>query len=123
MSASVPIFNGFQREATITRAEESQRVAQLQADDARLAARQEADAALRALATASSAIEIADEAVVLAKEDLRVVRERYRVGVATVFDVVTSQIALDQVRVNLVSARYDFVMAKAELEAILGREL
>ena len=124
MSASVPIFNGFQREATITRAEESQRVAQLQADDARLAARQEADAALRALATASSAIEIADEAVALAKEDLRVVRERYRVGVATVLDVVTSQIALDQVRrVNLVSARYDFVMAKAELEAILGREL
>lgn len=61
--------------------------------------------------------------MVLAKEDLRVVRERYRVGVATVLDVVTSQIALDQVRVNLVSARYDFVMAKAELEAILGREL
>ena len=123
MSASVPIFNGFQREATIARAEESERVTRLQADDVRLAARQETDAALRALATAGRAIEIAGEAVVVAEEDLRVVRERYRVGVATVLDVVTSQIALDQARVNLVGARYDLVTAKAELEAILGREL
>ena len=51
------------------------------------------------------------------------VRERYRVGVATVLDVVTSQISLDQARVNLVVARYDYVMARAELEAILGMEL
>jgi outer membrane protein TolC len=123
LSGSLPIFNGFQREATIARAEQSRNVAQRQEDDARLAARAEADGALRTLATAGTAIEIAAEAVAVAEEDLRVVRERYRVGVATVLDVVTSQIALDQSRVNLVGARYDYVMARAELEAILGREL
>ena len=123
LSASYPIFNGFQRESNIARAEESRNVARLQEEDARLAARQEADGALYALATASTAIEIAVEAVAVAEEDLRVVRERYRVGVATVLDVLTSQIALDQARVNLVDSRYDYVMAKAELEAILGREL
>jgi outer membrane protein TolC len=37
--------------------------------------------------------------------------------------VVTSQIALDQARVNLVGSRYDYVTAKSQLEAILGREL
>jgi outer membrane protein TolC len=61
--------------------------------------------------------------VVVAEEDLRVVRERYRVGVATVLDVVTSQIALDQARVNMVGSRYDYLAAKSQLEAILGREL
>jgi len=123
LSGSLPIFNGFQREATIARAEQSRNLTRLQEDDARLAAREEADGALRTLTTASIAIEIAGEAVAVADEDLRVVRERYRVGVATVLDVVTSQIALDQARVNLVSSRYDYVMARAQLEAILGREL
>ena len=69
------------------------------------------------------AIDIAREAVALADEDLRAIRERYRVGVATALDVVTSQVALDQARVNLVGSRYDYVTAKAELEAVLGREL
>ena len=123
LSGSYPIFNGFQREATVARANESRTVARLQEEDARLAARQAADGALRALTTAETAIEIAQEAVGLAEEDLRAIRERYRVGVATVLDVVTSQIALDQARVNLVGARYDYVTARAELEAVLGREL
>ena len=123
LSGSLPIFNGFQREATITRAEQSRRVARLQEEDARLAARQDADGALRTLTTAGTAIEIAREAVLVAEEDLRVVRERYRVGVATALDVVTSQIALDEARVNLVGARYDYMVARATLEAILGREL
>lgn len=123
MSGSYPIFNGFQREATIARADEARVVTRLQEEDARLAARQEADAALRTVATATAAIDIAGEAVRVAEEDLRVVRERYRVGVATVLDVVTSQISLDQARVNLVGSRYDYVTAKAQLEAILGRQL
>ena len=123
LSGSYAIFNGFQREATIARAEESRSVARLQEEDARLAAREEADGALRAVTTAAIAIDIAQEAVALAEEDMRAIRERYRVGVATVLDVLTSQIALDQARVNMVGTRYDYVTARAQLEAVLGREL
>jgi outer membrane protein len=120
---SYPIFNGFSREASIVRAEYSTRVARLQEDDARLASRQETDAALRTLETSELAIDIAGEAVAVADEDLRVTRERYRLSVAIILDVVTSQIASDQARVNLVNARYDYILARAELEAILGRDL
>ena len=120
---SYPLFNGFSREASIVRAEYSTRVARLQEDDARLASRQETDAALRTLQTSELAIDIAEEAVAVADEDLRVTRERYRLSVAIILDVVTSQIASDQARVDLVNARYDYVLARAELEAILGRQL
>jgi|TARA_B110000116_G_scaffold45964_1_gene38179 outer membrane protein len=119
---SYPLFNGFSREASVVRAESSAYVARLQEDDARRGARQEADAALRFLATSELAIDIAEEAVQVANEDLRVTRERYRVGVAIILDVVTSQIAVDQARVDLVNARYNYVLARAELEAILGME-
>ena len=123
LSVSYPIFNRFQRESNIDRAQMTLRVSRLQEDDARLAARQEADAALNNLRTAELAIGIAEEAVLVAEEDLRVVRERYALGVATILDVVISQAAADQASADLVGARYDYILARAELEAILGREL
>ena len=123
LSGSYPLFNGFQREEQINRASDSRRVARLTEDDARRAVRQDVDAALRTLETQEQAIAIAREAVVVAEEDLRLNRERYRVGVATILDVITSQVAMDQAEADLVSARYDYVLAKAELESIVGREL
>ncbi len=123
LNLSYPIFNNFQRESFLDRAQFSQRVARLQEDDSRLAARQEADAALYNLRTAERAIEIAQEAELVAGEDLRVVRERYSVGVATILDVLISQNAADQASVDVVTSRYDYVLARAELESILGTEL
>ena len=72
---------------------------------------------------AEQAIEIAQEAQGVAEEDLRVIRERYRVGVATIRELVTSQIAAVQAGVNVVTSRYDYVLARARLEAVLGRGL
>ena len=120
---SYPIFNGFQREASVERARLSQRVTELREDVARLTAREEADAAYQGLVTAERAIDIAEEAAAVAMEDLRVVRERYSVGAATILDVLVSQSAADQANTNRVTARYDYLLARAELEAILGREL
>lgn len=123
LSASLPLFNGFNREATVGRADQTLRVARMQEDDSRLAARAEVVAALESLRTAEQAILIAQEAVAVAEEDLRVIQERYAQGVARIFDVVQSQVSLDQARVDLVGARYDYVLARAELEAIVGRPL
>jgi outer membrane protein TolC len=123
LSLSYSVFNGFSREASVARAEDQVRVSRLQAEDAQLQARQEADAALFALRTSEEAVRIAEEAARVAEEDLRVVRERYEVGVATLFEVVTSQLALDEAETSRVSTRYDYLIARAELEAILGREL
>jgi outer membrane protein len=122
-SMSYPLFNGFNRESSIARAGNAYQVARLQDDDARLAARQQVDGALRALETAERAIAIAQEAVVVAEEDLRITRIRYRENVAIILDVVTSQIALDQARVDLVRSRFNYVIARAQLEAVLGRLL
>ena len=123
LSMSYPIFNGFQRETSIDRAQYAQRVARLQEDDARLGAREEADAALQNLLTAEQAILIAEDAAFVAAEDLRVVRERYGVGAATILDILVSQNAVTQADADVVTTRYDYILARAELEAILGREM
>ncbi len=123
LSGSYQLFDGFQRSANVSQASESRRVARLSEEDARRAVRQDVDAALRTLETQEQAIEIAREAVAVAEEDLRFIRERYAVQMASVLDVITSQVALDQAEADFVSARYDYILAKAELESIVGRAL
>jgi len=123
LSGSYTIFNGFNREASVVRSVNQSRVAQLQEADARLQIRELVDGALQTVRTAEQAIALAEEALVVAQEDLRVVRERYRVGVATSLDLVISQISLRQADVDVVLARYDFALAKADLEALIGRAL
>jgi outer membrane protein len=58
-----------------------------------------------------------------AEEDLRVQQERYRTGAGTLLDVLTSQSTLHEARLALIQARYDQRITKAELEALLGRDL
>jgi outer membrane protein len=123
LSGSYSIFNGFNREASVVRSENQSRVAQLQEADARLQIRELVDGALQTVRTNEQAIALAEEGLVVAEEDLRVIRERFRLGVATSLDLVISQISLRQADVDVVLARYDFALAKADLEALIGRAL
>ena len=61
--------------------------------------------------------------MVAAQEDLRVQQERYRLGAATIVDVLTSQEALNQAEVDAVTARFDYVRARAQISALIGRTL
>ena len=58
-----------------------------------------------------------------ATEDLRVQNERYRVGAATILDLLTSQTALTTAEQNLVQVRFDYLIARAQVEAVVGRTL
>ena len=105
------------------RARSRARAARLEEENARLVAREEADGAVEALRTAEEALEIAREAVEVAEEDLRTMRDGYRLGAVTILEMVTSQVAVDEARAGAVKARYDYVLARARLEAVLGREM
>ena len=80
-------------------------------------------AILQRLHVAEQDITLTREAVRLAGEDLRVIQARYRAGIATILDVFTSQTALIQAELDLVSARFTYQVARASLEALLGRDL
>jgi outer membrane protein len=121
--ASLPIFNGFQRETAIQRAVAAERVAEARSRDADLAARVAVESAASDIALAERRVAIADRAVVLAREDLRVQEERYTMGVATILDLQTSQVNLSDAEINAVRARQLLGTATARLEAILGQRL
>ncbi|MGQ0813280.1 MAG: TolC family protein [Gemmatimonadota bacterium] len=58
-----------------------------------------------------------------AREDLRVQEERYKLGMSTILDRITSQVNLMDAENNEVAARYDYEVARAQLEALVGRQL
>jgi outer membrane protein TolC len=117
------LFNGFDRELAITQREASYDVARATAEDERRAVQAELTQRLAELDAARSKIDITQTSVAAATEDLRVQQERYRLGVATIVDVLTSQEALDQAEVDVVNARFDYLRARAQIEALIGRSL
>jgi outer membrane protein TolC len=117
------LFDGFDRELTIVQREADLDVAEASARDARLAVQADLELRLAELDAAKARVEITRTSVVAASEDLRVQQERYRLGASTIVDVLTSQEALNQAEVDVVNARFDYLRAKAELEALIGRNL
>lgn len=120
LTASLPVFNGFQREAQIARANAAERTAEARARDAALAARAGAIDAAQQVESAGRRVETARRTVALAEEDLRVQEERYQIGVATIVELQTSQLALAEAEASYVAARQQLGVAIASLEAVLG---
>ena len=123
LSTSFPLFNGFVREASVTQAKVAAEVATAVSADTKRFARAEAQRLLGRLHVAEQDIALSSESVRLATEELRVIRARYRAGIATILDVLTSQTALTQAELDLVSALFTYQVARASLEALLGRDL
>ena len=122
-SLNFPIFDQFGREQQLTQTAVALNEAEAGLRDARLAARQSLTDGLGGFREASERASTQSATVEAADEDLRVQRERYSLGGSTLLDVLTSQAALDQARRDLIRARYDQRVAKAQLEALVGRDL
>jgi len=120
---SYPLFNGLQREQQAVQADVALRTAEAQLRDARLAARQALVAQLRALQGAQARARVQQASIAAAEEDLRVQQQRYALGVSTLLDLLTSQAQLNQARQALIQARLDGRLARAQLSALLGRDL
>ena len=122
-SLSLPLFDQLGREQQVVEAGVALDNAEAALRDARLAARQNLTQSLGAFQTALQHAAALAASVEAAEEDLRVQQQRYTAGEATLLDVLASQTQLAQSRESLIRARYDARVAKAQLEALVGREL
>ena len=65
-------------------------------------------------------IPINEEVLASAEEDLNLVSERYRLGSASILELLDAQVSVTQSRVGLVSSIYDAKIQEAYLKAQLG---
>jgi outer membrane protein TolC len=123
LSLSWPLFNRFAREQNIETQENAARLADAQAAETARLISANITTQLAQLQAAETRIAITQTSVAAAQEDLRVQQERYRLGASTIVDVLTSQESLNQAEVDAVNARFDYLRARAQIEAIIGRSL
>jgi outer membrane protein TolC len=123
VTASLPIFDGFAREAGLQRNEAQRRLAEARYRDAVIGARVDVEGAVLRIEAARSRVSIADRGRTLAEEDLRVQAERYQLGVSTILDLQTSQVALADAENAWVLERQNLGLALAQLETVLGLSL
>lgn len=124
LSVSVPLFQGLGREEQM-----ATRGATLDADRARAAdARREVAATLTAqfaaLDAARQRIALTQLSMQAAEADVAVALARYRLGtLQSISDLNQAQSGLTNAQQSAVLARFEYLRAKAEIEAILGRPL
>jgi outer membrane protein len=123
LGTSYPIFNGFVREDAIERAAAARYVAQVTERDAERNTRALAVALLGAVGLAVEQVKIAASNLVVTREDYRVVQSRYSVGAATVLDLSVAEQNLATAEQQDVNARYNYQLARANLQTLVGEEI
>ena len=122
-SLSYPLFNNFQREEQVVRAKVAEVNARAALRDTELGAQASLTQNIGALRSASQRVAVQVASVAAAEEDVRVQQQRYNIGASTLLDLITSQAALATAQQSLIQARYDYRIARAQLEALIGRDL
>src|SRR5439155_252374 len=94
LQVSVPILDGFRREARLDEQDAVVRESQVRESDLRWQIAAEVDAALLDLGSAEAQQLVAREQLRLAQSELSQARERFKAGVAGNIDVITAQVGL-----------------------------
>jgi outer membrane protein len=120
---SMPLFNGYQREAQIEQAKVARDNA---ANDVRARALQlttEVTQAYLNLVTAVKTVQLQEQNAAKSAEELAFAEESYRVGSRTFLDVTTARGSFERAQSDRVDAIYNYHKAFAALENAVGRPL
>jgi len=122
-SATLPIWNGGQREVLMSRARVQREIARVTRLDTERAIARDVTERYEAYTTARATTQLAEEAVLVARENYRVQDTRYRAGATTILDLIEAQTRLTEAEAEFVQSRYATRLALGRFEAQLGRRL
>jgi outer membrane protein len=123
LSLNFPIFNRYTRENNIATAQINAENAQAQIKDQKLFAQQTIITQIGLLRNDEEKMRVQQINVRASEEALRVNQQRYALGAGTLLDVLTSQSNLIVARQQLIQTRLDYRNARAQIEALIGRDL
>jgi outer membrane protein len=122
-SASLPVWDGARREVLMSEARVQREIARVTRADAERAVSRDVTEAYTGYETARAAMQLAQEAILVARENYRVQDTRYRAGATTILDLLEAQSRLTEAEAEFVQSRYATRLALARFEAQLGRRL
>ena len=122
LSLSIPIFDGFQKHYSIKQSQVNRNMLALQREDTernlRIAIRNFNDQ----MALCVENYQAANSTVEVAQKSYEISEKMYEVGKATLVELNDAQTALQQSQLTQAQAIYNFMVAKASLDEMLGKE-
>ena len=122
LSLSIPVFDGFQKHYNIKQTKISKDMLDLQRVDTerqiRIAIRNYNDN----IALCVKNYTAANATVEIAQKSYEISQKMYEVGKATLVELNDAQLALEQAQLTQAQAIYNFMVAKASLDELIGKE-
>jgi outer membrane protein len=118
---SWPLFQGGLTQGQVHEAESNLGVTMAQLENERLQVRFDVENAALSVKGAKATIEAAQDALVNARERLRLAEGRYESGVGTIIELGDAQVALTNAAATLVQAQFNLGSARAQLLSALGK--
>ncbi len=120
LNISLPIFNGFQTQSSIQAADVAVKSSEQTLDATERQVALDVYQALLNLNASEKGYEAAVNAVTSAKINLETAQEKFRIGGATLLDVLTANAQYTQALSNQVVAGYTYIQAKKQIEFAIG---
>jgi len=120
LSLSIPIFNRLNTHSAIQTRRVDMMIAEKRYTDAKLQVKMQVQNLIQQLKTYSEIIDLNQTNLKSAEEDLRLAREQYNVGQATLLDVLDAQANLTNAQRILVYTKFDAKNLEVQLQAVLG---
>jgi outer membrane protein len=117
---SLPIFDGFRREARVTEQVSAAHDLEIRARDLRAQVEADVRSATLTLRSSAEAVSAARERLALAEQEVSQARERFQAGVAGNADVITASITLNTARTQLVDALTSYQASRVALARAQG---
>jgi outer membrane protein len=121
LQLQIPIFNGFKTQSRVNQAEIGLNQAVEQKRNLTEAIKTQALSVLYRVQQAVKRIEGQNKTVKTAQEGYEIAKRRLENNVGTQLEVNDAELALRQAKLNRLQAIYDFKVAEADLETVLGR--
>lgn len=120
INVSMNLFSGYKTDAQVKLAEISQLQSQTALAHVSNALKTQVEATLRRIASARQRISVSDKTIQQADKGYRIATTSYKAGTATQLQINDADLALAQSKLNQLNAVYDYHIALAELEQLLG---
>jgi outer membrane protein len=120
---SLPLFDGFAREQRLQEAMANRSDARYSVRARELALTADVTAAYLTVQTAEKTVELQEQNAAKAKQELKLVQDRFRIGATTFVDLTEARATYERAESDRINAVYDYHKAFAALESAVGHPL
>lgn len=121
LKLTIPIFSGGSKQSKIKQTRVSSAQLSLQRDDLERNLKLSIKQSLDNMSTCVKRFDAAQKGVTQAEKGYTIAQKRYDTGAGTLLELNDSELALTQSKLNFNQAIYDYMVAKSELDKVLGK--